>query len=957
MFFLLGLLLLVLGAVPLFRAVRAGREAEDPAAARRRVMSGVWVLAGAVFLLIAIRVFLAYYTEFFWFAGMDFQDRFWTEITVKIVLFFVGAGSVFVFFVLNVLLGAPRGLGPMARRILLLAGGVLAILLGAQAAGFWEETLLYLNQSDSTTLDPVFEKSIPFYLFSLPFYSALLFFAKGTLLLTAALVVAGRIGAAAARNAEVQQIEGFTRELFPLRNHLLFLAGLYFLAQALSTYLSIFNLMYSEAGVVTGAGWLDVHVRAPFYWVTVFVHLAISGFLFVSVLRKGLAGRVLGIGQTGEDGAIQGSRRTWAIPAGVLAGLLVMNGIIPSIMDAYVVQPNEITMERPYIRHNIDFTRQAYRIHEPFLETRRVRTGREVTQEIADRNRKTLRNIRLWDWRALMDNLEEQQEIRLYYEFTDVDIDRYHVDGAYRQMMLSVRELEKDALALESRTWVSQHLKYTHGYGLVLLPVHEFLPQGRPNLLIRNIPPEVEVPGFSITRPEIYYGENTTDHVYVRTEQKEFDYPSGDENIYTTYQGTGGVSVAGLFKRFAYAWKFDEIQLLFSTYFTDASRVLFRREIIPRLRALAPFLVYDRDPYPVITPEGRIKYVVDTYTLSDRYPYSEAYRGSLGRFQGVNYMRNAVKAVVDAYDGTVTFYVFDPEDVILQTYDRIFPGLFRPRSEMPDFLERHVRYPDDYLTVQAEMYLTYHMEDVEVFYQREDVWEFATERYRENFQTVEPYYVMVQFPGQSGLEFVLMIPFTPKNKNVINAWMAGRCDPPHYGKLQVFTFPKGVEVLGPRQIEARIDQDAEMSQKLSLWGQRGSEVVRGNLLAIPLFSGKTLAILFAEPIFLQAENAQLPELKRIALADQTCVVWAETFEASLRRLIGEEEGVESAEEALPGEKGAGREETRIQQAVDLFQSYKESLGNGDFAEAGETLQELDRVLGRLAGGEETPEGE
>ncbi|MCF8062854.1 MAG: UPF0182 family protein, partial [Deltaproteobacteria bacterium] len=624
---------------------------------------------------------------------------------------------------------------------------------------------------------------------------------------------------------------------------------------------------------------------------------------------------------------------------------------IPSIIDSYVVKPNEITLEHPFIRHNIDFTRQAYKLQDPFLETRRIDAGREITREVVDRNEQTLRNIRLWDWRALLDTLQEQQEIRLYYEFTDVDIDRYHIDGTYRQMMLSVREIEKNALDPESQTWVSRHLKYTHGYGLVLLPVHEFLHQGSPNLLIRNIPPEVNVPGFSISRPEIYYGELTRDHVYVRTKEQEFDYPSGDQNVYTTYQGEGGVPLESLFKRFAYAWKFGEVQLLFSTYFTGESRVMFRREIIPRLKALAPFLMYDRDPYPVLTEDGRIKYIVDTYTVSDRYPYSGAYEGSLGTFRGANYMRNAVKAVVDAYDGTVSFYVFDEEDILLRTYDKIFPGLFRPRSEMPESLERHIRYPDDYLTVQAEMYATYHMADVGVFYQREDVWTFATERYRESFQPVQPYYVMVRFPDRDEIEFVLMIPFTPKNKNVINAWMAGRCDPPYYGKLLVFTFPKGVEVLGPRQIEARIDQDAEMSQRLSLWGQRGSEVVRGNLLAVPLFSEKTLYMLFAEPVFLQASNARLPQIKRIALADQTEVVWADTFEASLLKLIGEEERMKSAEEA-PLSAEPGPTEGLIRQAVDLFQGYKDGLKSGDFAAAGEKLEELDRLLGRLTGEDE-----
>ncbi|MCF8063463.1 MAG: UPF0182 family protein, partial [Deltaproteobacteria bacterium] len=369
MFFLLGVLFLAVGAVPLFRAIRAGSTEEDPAAARRRVMTAVWILTAFVVVLIAVRVFLAYYTELFWFARLGFEDRFWTEITVKIILFFVGAGAAFAFFASNILIGATKDLGPIVRRVLLLAGAVLAVLLGVQASGFWEETLLYLNQAASGTLDPVFEKSVPFYLFSLPFYSSVLVLVKGALFLAAALILAGRIGAAALRGGDMQQIEGVTREISPLRNHLLFLGGLFFITQALTTYLTIFELMYSKAGVVTGVGWLDVNVRVPAYWITIGVHSAVSAFLFASIVFRGLLTRVLGIRTAGSEGGIQGSRRSWAVPPAVLGGLFLLNGIIPSIIDSYVVKPNEITLEHPFIQHNIDFTRQAYKLQDPFLET------------------------------------------------------------------------------------------------------------------------------------------------------------------------------------------------------------------------------------------------------------------------------------------------------------------------------------------------------------------------------------------------------------------------------------------------------------------------------------------------------------------------------------------------------------------------------------------------------------
>jgi hypothetical protein len=643
---------------------------------------------------------------------------------------------------------------------------------------------------------------------------------------------------------------------------------------------------------------------------------------------------------------------------------------VPAAFSNFVVEPNQITLESEFIEHNIEFTRQGFNIDDDSVDSRRFEVGRNISRSVVEENEATLDNIRLWDPGALLDNLQQQQEIRLYYEFHDVDIDRYDIDGEETQVMLSVREMEKSQLDPSSQTWVSRHLKFTHGYGLVFLPVHEFLPQGGPNLLIRNIPPESSI-DLEVTRPEIYYGERTNDHVYVKTQEEEFNYPSGDENVYTEYQGDGGVDIGSPLRRFMYAWKYDGHQQLFSGYFDSDSRIMFDRNIVDRARKLAPFLTFDRDPYPVITEDGHVKYIIDAYTTARNYPYSERYQGDVREFNGTNYLRNSVKAVVDAYDGTVEFYVVDDDDVIINTYQSVFPGLFKPFDAMPDHLQEHIRYPVDYMTVQAEMYSTYHMEDVQTFYQREDVWQFATERYRDNFQSVDPYYVMLELPDSEEPEFVSMMPFTPKNKNVINAWMAGRSDMPNYGELTVFTFPKGVEVLGPRQIEARIDQDAEMSQRLSLWGQRGSDVIRGNLLTIPLFGEQELYMLFVEPIFLQAEGASLPEIKRVAMADQDRVVWGERFETALERVVGQRvadvfgDGQAAPQAAAAGQTPQGvagpvmSEELRslIDEAVGAFDSYKQNLGSNNFSDAGSSLEELNTLLQEIeeetAGAEST----
>jgi len=485
-----------------------------------------------------------------------------------------------------------------------------------------------------------------------------------------------------------------------------------------------------------------------------------------------------------------------------------------------------------------------------------------------------------------------------------------------------------------------------------MLLAHDILPGGGPDLIIRGIPPESKDPRLAVKRPEIYYGEKTWDNVFVHTSQQEFNYPSGQQNVFSTYEGAGGVLMGTPWRRFIFALRFNSFQQLFSTYIVRDSRVMFRREIKQRVAALAPFLMYDRDPYAVLTDSGRVKYIVDAYTVSSEYPYSEPYLGTLGQFNGLGYIRNAVKAVVDAYDGTVDFYVMDPDDVIIKTYQNIFPGLFKSRDEMPPDLLRHIRYPEDFLTVQAEVYSIYHMTDVPTFYQREDVWQFATERYRDNFQPVEPYYLMVNFPDGKGTEFVLIIPFTPQNKNVLNAWMAGRSDMPNYGKIIVYTLPKGVEVYGPRQIEARIDQDTEMSRALSLWGQGSSQVIRGNLLAVPLFTPQELYILYVEPIFLQATDAQLPEIKRVAIADPLRVVWADEFDKALALLLGQVQGqIPPAQTAVAAAGGAGisaSARTQVQEVISAFKDYKDAVGRGDFTAAGQHLDRINSLLGSLS---------
>lgn len=972
MFFLLGLIWLVLGGTPLFLAVR--RDMESATVLRRAILFGVFVVV-----LIAIRIGLGLYSEALWFSAVGYAGRFWTEIRAQVLLFVVGfLGIGVLYYPLVQAAWEPTEATRRLRWLPWVLTGTLAVIAGAQGTGIWQELLLFTNSEPSSVVDPIFSRPTSFYLFTLPFYRSLV----GSLTF---LTILAAIGAALAGTVSVggklgsgSDIAAALRKSRGIRRPLLILGGVLAALVGLNFVLSIYGLMFSTDGAVTGAGWLEVHVERITLSISagLFFLLAVVGLVsaFVPKLFRAAFGLRLENGRpdqsTGEGteeesqsedsappaerrgGILRPTGRTAILPIAVVATLIVVNGIVPGVARGLILDPNEITLETPYIPHNIEFTQRGFGLSYDRIETEQFSVGRSITAPVLEENRSTLENIRLWDWRALLDNLKQQQEIRLYYEFHDVDIDRYEIDGRYRQLMLSVRELEKANLPGQADTWVSRHLKYTHGYGAVALPVNEFLPQGGPDLLVQGIPPESEVSRLELTRPEIYYGERTVDHVYVGTTEEEFDYPSGDQNVYTDYEGDGGVAVGNLLRRLVFAWKFDEYQLIFSRYFTEESRILFRREIIQRVAALAPFLRFDADPYPVITPEGRIKYILDAYTLSSNYPYSQRYAGRVGKFAGANYLRNSVKIVIDAYDGSVNLYAVDPNDILLSTFGRVFEGLFKPFEEMPESLQEHIRYPADLLTAQAEMYSIYHMEDVDTFYQREDVWQFPTERYRQNFQIVEPYYVMVQFPDRDETEFVLMLPFTPKNKNVMNAWMAGRSDMPNYGDIRVYTFPKGVSVLGPRQIEARIDQDTEMSRALSLWSQRGSQVIRGNLLAVPLFSGNDFYVMYAEPVFLQAEDAALPELKRVVLADQDSVAWAPTFDASMVNLLGQEAtrivAAPSAAAAAEQPVGPLAPEVRrsAESAVGAFNRFRDALGNQDYAAAGQALDELqDAVAG------------
>jgi hypothetical protein len=699
-------------------------------------------------------------------------------------------------------------------------------------------------------------------------------------------------------------------------------------------YLSRFDLLFEDHTVFGGVTYTDAHVT-------------LAGLLLVCIAL--VAG-----GIAAAANAVTVARGRWLLAA-ILPAILCFAGVRVAgwWVSSFIVKPNELVRERPYIANNILMTRQAYGL-DRFSQRE---FPAEATVEAADvaNNQATLQNIRLWDWQALQDTVRQIQEIRTYYDFPDIDIDRYQIAGNLRQVMLAARELNVEKLPVSSRNWINEKLIYTHGYGLTMNPVNGFTPEGLPTLYLSNMPVQSTVPGLNVTRPEIYFGELTNTDVYVKTRQQEFNYPQGQTNNLTSYQGDSGIAVGGLLRRIVLAFDRGDLgKLPFSDDVNAQSRLLMRRNVRERVVTLAPFLTYDPDPYLVVGDDGRLSWVMDAFTTTDQYPYSTHYR--LGE-DSINYMRNSVKVVIDAYDGSTTFYVFDEQDPILAAYRRIFPSLFKAEAAMPAGLRKHMRYPELLLKLQGQVYGLYHMTNPEVFYNREDLWTVASEVGMSEgggqvTQAMQPNYVLMKLPDESGMEFVEILPFTPANRNNLIGWIGGRSDGPHYGTSVVYNFPKNKLVDGPLQIEARIDQNAQLSGQLTLWNQQGSHVRRGTLLVIP--TGR--ALLYAEPIYLQAERSPMPELRLVVLALQDRLAYGSTFESALAALFGGGSSsltvAEPQKAATPASgptasPAAADLNPTIGEAAKDLADYQRLTAEGKLGEAGQKLEDLKRALDKL----------
>jgi uncharacterized membrane protein (UPF0182 family) len=943
-----------------------------------------WLIGLVFAALILFWWVFSIYPDWLWFGKLNYSSVFWTMLLSK---FSFGLANWLLFMLIlavNVYVAsryksrfpvksarggegeyhAPLGLSAKSGSLLLGAVVlVISLVIVSMGSSEWDVVLRFFHQQPFGGKDPIFDRNMAFYVFSLPFY----LFLQSDLLTLFVLSAIITVGWCLKNGAiQVTNLEGFPQaegkqaaapkiDIDPrAMGHLIFLGGIIVLLLAWGYRLKMFNLLYSTAGAAPGAGYTDVHVNLISYGIMIFVSLAFALVLFISAFRTR-------------------KKLVW-LSVGIWLGLiLLLTTIIPMVVQKTVVKPNELAKESPYIHYNIQYTREAYNLN--MINEVSFPAGEKLTAQNIQSNQATINNIRIWDERPLLQTYNQLQSIRLYFEFNDVDVDRYQINGSYRQVMLSGRELNVNALPPQANTWVNRHLIYTHGYGLIMNPVNKVTSEGLPDLLIKDLPPVIDF-DMRIEHPEIYYGEKTDGYVLVKTKTEEFDYPKGDENVYTHYEGAGGVPINSFIRRILFSLEFLDPQILFTTSLGPESRIMYNRSIDRRVRAIAPFLDYDGDPYLVVSG-GRLKWIQDAYTTSNMVPYSTRSYDYFNK--NLNYIRNSVKVVIDAYNGGVSFYMIDQKDPIVRTYSSIFPGLFKPFSEMPDDLKKHIRYPKDLFKIQANAYRTYHMKEVQVFYNQEDLWQTPNEIYASKRQKMEPYYIIIRLPQEKNEEFALMLPFTPSNKDNMIAWLAARCDMPDYGNLIVYKLPKDKLIFGPMQIEARVDQQTSISRELTLWGQRGSSVIRGNLLVIPIDDN----FIYVEPVYLQANQlgsessppgstqtrgsrtsrstgadestgmsdqaaTALPELKRVIVSFGDHLVMSENLESAIYGVLGEAaptaESVSTAiAPALPGTVNSA-----VSEALEHFEKAKAYSRQGNWAGYGTELEALEKILNQMA---------
>ncbi len=890
----------------------------------------VWIIGLALLALLSFNWVVHTYTEWLWFQELAYTPVWLKSLGVQGALFVISFALAAGILLFNWLYARRRalqapGIGvnllalPGLRGLIVIAALFLAFLFAEGAASRWDAFLRYLYQTPFGVADPLFQRDISFYLFDMPVYRFLFNWLLPLLLLS----VVGVITLYVLNNLEMVQRGLWQPQLHTsLRRQLAVLLAVVLVLWAANYYLRTFELLYESQGIVVGATYTDLRVRLPALTIQIILTLLLALAVAANYFRLNL-------------------RLPLVAGAALVAAILLGSNLIPALVQRYAVEPNELARELPYINYNITYTRLGFGLED--VETRPFAgVGQLTAQNLAD-NEAALQNVRVWDYRPLQQTYAQLQELRPYYQFSSVDIDRYTFGDTTRQVMLAAREINK--AGLNEPSWVNERLEFTHGYGIVMNPVDKITPEGSPEFFIRDLPPQSTVP-IEVTRPEIYYGELIDDQVLVNSDLEEFDYPQGAENVYSHYAGTGGVPLSNGLRRLAFATRFRDTNMLLSQYVDQDTRIMFHRQIRERVQRIAPFLRLDRDPY-IVLADGRLVWMLDGYTVSNHFPYSQPTSG------GLTYIRNSVKVTIDAYDGTTTFYLANEDDPLIRSYQAAFPGLFRPMADMPATLQAHIRYPEDLFLIQTEKYLIYHMTDPQVFYNQEDRWEIPNEVYDEGQQPMEPYYVIFSLPGETKTEYLLIQPYTPAGKSNMIAWIAARNDPPHYGELIVYELPKQELVFGPLQVEARIDQDPTISEQISLWNQIGSRVIRGNLIVIPIGN----SFLYVEPLYLLSETNALPELKRVIVTSGNRIVMRENLEQALAALVTGQPTVTTPADTLPStETGettppaividATLEEV-INSANQHFEAAEAAQRAGDWAAYGLELEALQQDLQQL----------
>jgi len=879
---------------------------------------------------LAIPAGVEFYTDWLWFGETGYQSVFVRKLATRASLGSAAAALAFGVLFINVRL-ALRGLGPrrvvlstregpvaiafdphQVRAVATVVVALVALLLGWYASSYWLTWLMFQNGQPFGESDPVLGRDVGDYVFRLPFLDAF----SGFLL---ALGVLSGVGAAAVyllTGGLARNPDGGVAMTVAARRHLAVVAGSCLVVLAFAAYLDVPQLLHSPGGVIHGATNVDVAIRIPALRLLIVVSLLGAALAFYQTMATSL----------------------WPVitAAGLYAVVSVGGSVAASIMQRFVVAPNELVRETPFIEHNIAATRRAFALDD--VEEREVSGDAVLSRADIETNEATLGNVRLWDHEPLLQTFAQIQEIRTYYDFVSVHNDRYMVNGEYRQIMLSARELNSESLP--NRNWINERLTFTHGYGLTLGPVNQVTPEGLPVLFIKDLPPQSSV-DLQVDQPAIYYGQRSSDHVFVRTKAREFHYPKGEDNVYTTYDGEGGVPLSNLLRRALFSLRFRSAKVLLSDDITDESRVMFHRRLSDRVRRIAPFLQYDPNPYLLIS-DRRLFWLQDAYTTTTRYPYSTPVA------DGTSYIRNSVKATVDAYHGTTVFYIVDASDPIALTLGRIFPELFRPLTDMPADIQSRLRYPEGIFRVQAGMYATYHMTNPAVFYNKEDQWDIPSIAAEPRAEPMQPYYTIMKLPGEAAPEFIQMLPFTPARKDNLASWMVARSDGQHYGRMLVFQFPKQKVVFGPRQIVGRINQDQVIAPQITLWNQQGSEVLQGTLLVIPIEG----SLIYVRPLYLRSAGGRIPELKRVIVAYHNQIVMEETLDKALNRLFpsGERIVARAATDAGATTDGsdavAPPDDAALARALEHYQRAMKAQREGNWGLYGEEIRRLGEVLER-----------